>query len=280
MSSLYQLWRFENLLPAGQLHDGYDRVYVPQVGYTTGEINIHDMGLDRSGRIVFVSTLFSCLARASVTHSFSPIWTPSFITKLAPEDRCHLTGMAMQDGQPRYVSAVAPTDTAEGWREHRSTGGIVIDCQQNEVVATGLTMPHSPRIYCDQLWILDAGSGFFGYIDRARGSFEGVTLCPGFLRGLSFTGDYAVVTTSRPRGKTFAGLALEDQLKNRNLAAHCQISVIDLRSGELVHWLRTEGFVNELYDVVVLPQVNRPMALGFKTEEIQRTISISESSGN
>jgi uncharacterized protein (TIGR03032 family) len=277
MSSLYQLWRFENLLPANQQHHGYDRVYIPQVGYTTGEINIHDMAVDQAGRIVFVNTLFSCLATVSTTHSFTPIWKPPFITQLAAEDRCHLNGMALQDGRPRYVTAVAATDTAEGWRDHRQTGGILIDCEQNAVVISGLSMPHSPRIYHDQLWLLDAGSGYFGRADCDRGSFEGVTFCPGYLRGLSFADDYAVVATSRPRGsETFAGLALQDRLKDQKMDAHCQISVIDLRSGELVHWLRAEGFVNELYDVVVLPQVRRPMALGFKTEEIQRMISISE----
>ena len=37
MSSLYQLWRFENVLEPGQSASGYDRLYVPQVGYTTGD---------------------------------------------------------------------------------------------------------------------------------------------------------------------------------------------------------------------------------------------------
>jgi len=50
--------------------------------------------------------------------------------------------------------------------------------------------------------------------------------------------------------------------------------VIDLRSGDAVHWLRFEGVVDELYDVVALPRVRRPMALGFKTDEIRRVVSI------
>jgi hypothetical protein len=32
----------------------------------------------------------------------------------------------------------------------------------------------------------------------------------------------------------------------------------------------------ELYDVVVLPGVSRPMALGFKTDEIQRMIAVED----
>ena len=34
--------------------------------------------------------------------------------------------------------------------------------------------------------------------------------------------------------------------------------------------------VRELYDVVVLPGVRRPMALGFKSDEIQRTIAVDD----
>ena len=85
MSSLYQLWRFENLFEAGQGHDGYDRLYVPQVGYTTGDLDVHDVAVDRKGRLVFVNTLFSCLATVSDTHSFTPLWQPSFISKLSME---------------------------------------------------------------------------------------------------------------------------------------------------------------------------------------------------
>ena len=44
----------------------------------------------------------------------------------------------------------------------------------------------------------------------------------------------------------------------------------------MIHWLRLEGMVSELYDVVVLPGVVRPMALGFKSDEISRTDAIGE----
>ena len=96
MSSLYQLWRFENVFEAGQSHDGFDRLYVPQVGYITGDIDIHDVAIEDSGRLVFVNTLFGCLATTSDTHSFVPLWQPPFLSKLAAEDRCHLNGLAMR----------------------------------------------------------------------------------------------------------------------------------------------------------------------------------------
>jgi hypothetical protein len=105
MSTLYQLWRFENALGQGELHDGYDRVFVPQLAYTTGDLDIHDLALDRAGRPIFVNTLFSCLATISEAKSFRPPWRPGFISKLAPEDRCHLNGLSMQDGAPVHVRA-------------------------------------------------------------------------------------------------------------------------------------------------------------------------------
>ena len=127
LSSLFQLWRFENALEPGQLYQEYDRLYVPQVGYTTGDLDIHDIALDANNQIVFVNTLFGCLATISETHSFVPLWQPPFLSKLAAEDRCHLNGLAMEQGQPRYVSTISQSDVADGWRDRRHTGGSIVD---------------------------------------------------------------------------------------------------------------------------------------------------------
>ena len=277
MSSLYQLWRFENMLPDGQLANGYDRLYVPQVGFTTGDLDVHDVTVDGAGKVLFVNTLFSCLATVSDRTSFRPLWKPPFISKLAAEDRCHLNGLALEQSQPRYVTAVSRSDVADGWRDRRSDGGCLIDVTSNEIVATGLSMPHSPRLYRDRVWLLNSGAGFFGSIDLASGRFEPMTFCAGYLRGLSFFGDYAIVGMSRCRdNRAFTGLPLDDNLISRNAESRCGLGVIDLRSGDMVHWLRIEGIVAELYDVVVLAGVRRPMALGFKTDEIRHTISIAD----
>ena len=277
MSSLYQVWRFENVFGVGQQQDGFDRLYLPQVGYTTGDLDIHDMGVDATGRLIFVNTLFGCLATLSDSHSFKPLWQPTFISKLAAEDRCHLNGLAMKDGRPAFVTAVSQSDVADGWREHRTNGGIVLDVDSNEIVVSGLSMPHSPRWHNGKLWLLNSGTGDFGYVDLQAGRFEPVSFCPGYMRGLSFHGNFALVGLSKPRhNKTFSGLALDENLKARTSEPRCGVQVIDLRTGDIVHWLRMEGVVNELYDVVVLPHIRRPMALGFKTDEIRRVLSIEK----
>ena len=138
-------------------------------------------------------------------------------------------------------------------------------------------MPHSPRLYRGRVWLLNSGAGMVGSVDPAGGSFEPLTICPGYLRGLALWGDYAVVGLSQPRqDKTFGGLAFDDELARRGAVARCGLQVIELRSGDVAHWLRIEGMVREQYDVVVLPGVSRPMALGFKTDEIQRMIAVDD----
>lgn len=275
MSSLYQLWRFANVLAPGDQHQGYDQLYVPQVGYTTGDLDIHDIVIEDSGRVVFANTKFGCLATLSDRHSFTPLWKPPFLSKLAPEDRCHLNGIAMVDGRVKYVTTVSASDVTDGWRDRRREGGCIIDVRSNETVMTGLSMPHSPRWYRDRLWVHNSGTGFFGSVDLVNRKFEPLTFCPGYLRGLAFAGDYAIVGLSQPRHeKTFSGLALDEELSKRQADPWCGLNVIDLRTGDIAQWVRIEGMVKELYDVVTIPGALRPMSLGFKTDEIQRLLTI------
>jgi uncharacterized protein (TIGR03032 family) len=275
LSSLYQLWRFENALKPGETHQGFDRLYIPRVGYTTGDLDVHDVAVDATGRVIFVNTKFNCLATLAERDSFSPIWRPPYLTKLAPEDRCHLNGLAMRDGKPAYMTAVSTSDVVDGWRDRRRDGGVVLDIAANQIIASNLSMPHSPRFYRGRLWVLNSGTGHFGSIDLNTGKFESVAFCPGYLRGLSFVGDFAIMGLSRPRhDKTFGGLTLDETLAAKGAEARCGIHVIDLRTGDCVEWLRLEGQVTELYDVAVLPSVTRPMMLGFKSDEIERLLSI------
>jgi uncharacterized protein (TIGR03032 family) len=272
MSDLYQLWRFENFLDPGQLSDGYDAMYVPVSGHTTGDIDIHDIHICDDGTPLFVNTRFNCLATLGPRFSFKPVWKPPFIDRIAAEDRCHLNGMAIKNNVACYVTCVANSNLAEGWRDHRTAGGHVIDVETSETVASGLSMPHSPRLYGDKLWILQAGTGEFGYIDTDEGKFNPLCFLPGFARGLSFIGDYAIVGLSKPRNnKTFNGLALNERLDREGAEAKCAAYIINLNTGDVEHMLEIEG-IDEIYDVAVLPGVKRPKALGFKTDEIRFTI--------
>jgi uncharacterized protein (TIGR03032 family) len=282
-STLYQMWRVENMLRPGEQHLGHDRLYVPKVGHTTGDLDIHDIVVEPSGRVVFAATGFNCLATLNDRYSFTPLWRPAFVSKMAGEDRCHLNGLTIVPG-PRgtsapwfYATAVSGTDVVDGWRDRRRDGGMVLEVPSSRIVAMGLSMPHSPRWHKGELWVLNSGTGYLGKINLKTGKFEPVTFCAGYLRGLAFVGNCAVVGLSRPRhDKTFGGLALDEELTRRGGEARCGLQVIDLTSGDVIHWVKFEGMVSELYDVISLPGVARPMAFGFKSDEIQRTIAVGD----
>jgi uncharacterized protein (TIGR03032 family) len=278
-SGLHTLWRFENVLAPGEATaQGATRKFVPREGRITGRTDIHDiaMGLiDGAKMPIFVNTLFSCLATISERASFRPLWQPKFLSALVPEDRCHLNGLAMDSRRPAYVTAVSRSDVADGWRERRGDGGIVIDVASGEIMGSGLSMPHSPRLYDGKLWLLNSGTGELGVVDRSSGAFTAVAFCPGYARGLAFIGRHAVIGLSRPRrNQTFEGLALDRRLAEKDAAPRCGLLIVDIDTGNVVEWLRFEHSIEELYDVAILPGVRQAEAVGFVAEDIQREISV------
>jgi uncharacterized protein (TIGR03032 family) len=277
IASMVQITTFVDAARGAKVEGGYDAVFVPQTATFTADLDVHDLAFAADGSLIFANTLFSCIATASATHSFKPVWRPPFVSRLAAEDRCHLNGLAMRDGRPAYVTCVGETDVADGWRDNRAGGGVVIDVASNAVVCRGLSMPHSPRLHDGKLWVLNSGTGEFGTVDVAKGRFQSMTFCPGYMRGLAFIGHHALVGLSEPReNRTFAGLPLQDRLVAEKVEPRCGVYVIDTRSGDVVHWLRIEGVVSELYDVVALPNIIRPSMIGFRNQEIRRTVSIEE----
>ncbi len=272
-----QVFRFHNAMAEeSSVRTGPDALYVPQVGYFTGDLDAHDIAVTSGGDAVFVNTRFNCLATVSLTHSFRALWRPPFISKLATEDRCHLNGLALADGRAKYVSCVARSDTFDGWRDHRESGGLVVDAETADIVCEGLSMPHSPRVHSGKLWVLNSGTGELGSVDQKSGRFEPLCFCPGYLRGLAFAGvHFALVGLSKPRdNKTLSGLPLDPALSRRDIAPRCGIYVIDLRTGDVVHSLNIEGIVSELYDVALIPGVRQPSMVGLNSEEQKRTISV------
>lgn len=136
-------------------------------------------------------------------------------------------------------------------------------------------MPHSPRLYDGKLWLLNSGVGELGVVDPVDGTFTPVCFCPGYARGLAFIGRYAVIGLSRPRrSHTFAGLALDDRLSEKDAVARCGMLIVDIDSGNAVQWVRFEHTIDELYDVAALPRVRAAEAIGFKSDDIQREITV------
>lgn len=269
----HSIFRYENCVAPGCRDErGRDARYVPQTVYVTGDVDTHDVTVDDSGRVVFANTKYSCLATVDERTGFVPLWKPPFVSALVPEDRCHLNGVALEDGKAAYVTVIAKTDTHEGWRQHKHDGGCVIDVRTNEVVVDGLSMPHSPRVHNGQLWLLESGSGYLCRFDPTTRRLERVVLCSGYTRGLTFVGDYALVCTSRPRhGIHFAGLEIEQNLAAARAQPKCSLQVVSLKDGKITHELIFEGDVSELYDVAVLPGIKRPSMVGFYGDELLNT---------
>src|SRR5262249_22232865 len=142
---------------------------------------------------------FSCLCTLHPDYSFVPRWRPKFISALAPEDRCHLNGLAIVDGRPKYVSALGETDAAGGWRANKPRGGCLIDVDSTEVIARGLSMPHSPRQHDGRLWLLESGTGRLLLMDGCSGRGQAVAELPGFARGMALAGPYAFIGLSKIR---------------------------------------------------------------------------------
>jgi uncharacterized protein (TIGR03032 family) len=252
--------------PAGM----HDACFLPRSCHVTGDIGVHELTWV-GDELWAVNTRFSCLCTLHPDYSFVPRWRPPFITTVAAEDRCHLNGLAIADGGPRYVTALGETDTAGGWRANKPRGGCVMEVSSGEIISRGLSMPHSPRWRDGRLWVLESGTGRLALVDPATGRRERVAELPGFARGLALAGPYAFVGLSKIR-KTSAmdGVPLaerRDELK-------CGVAAVDLRGGGVIAFLEFQSAVEEMFDVQVLPGLRFPEVLGFQHETIQHTFVV------
>lgn len=236
----------------------YDHLLTPRASLYTSPIDTHDLAW--SGDVLYgVNTRFSCLCTFGDRYSFVPVWQPGFITDLMPEDRCHLNGVAMDQGAPAFVTALGTTNTPRGWHDGRATGGVLMHVPSSEVVLDGLSMPHSPRLIDGQLFVLNSGTGELLKVDPERGNFDVLCSLPGFARGLARLGDYLVVGLSTLRDKkSFGGLPLGDQADDLK----CGVALVNAKSGELAALFYYETDCEELYDVQVLAGMRRPGIIG------------------
>jgi uncharacterized protein (TIGR03032 family) len=269
LGTALEVWEFHNvpavapkLEPAGK----HDACFLPRFRHATGQVLIHEMawvaappdgrnGGEEDPELYFVNTRFSCLCTLSRLYSFIPRWRPPFLTALAPEDRCHLNGLGMVNGQVRYVTALGETDTADGWRANKKNGGILMEVPSGAILLRGLSMPHSPRWHRGRLWLLESGTGSLGTADLSAGRYEPIAELPGYTRGLDFFGDLAFIGLSQVRESgVFSGIPLTERLSERT----CGVWVVDVSTGRTVAFLRFEDAVQEIFAVQVLPQARFP----------------------
>jgi uncharacterized protein (TIGR03032 family) len=242
-----------------------DALFLPRCSHVTGDVHIHEMAWVSTAstalpeapayEVWLVNTRFSCLCSLNRSYSFIPRWRPPFITALAPDDRCHMNGVALADGRVRYVTALGETNSADGWRANKRNGGILMEVPSGAVLVRGLSMPHSPRWYQGKLWLLESGTGTIGTVDQSAGRYEPIAAVPGFARGLDFCGNLAFIGVSLARESAFfSRLPLTERLTERA----CGVWIVDLTTGRTAGFLRFEDAVQEIFAVQVLPYVRFP----------------------
>jgi uncharacterized protein (TIGR03032 family) len=235
----------------------FDGCFLPRNSHVTGDIDIHEMNWV-GNKLWFINTRFSCLCTLDDENSFIPQWRPNFISALAPEDRCHLNGLCLVDGIPKYVTALGTSDTPQGWRENKADGGVIIDIESGNIICEGLSMPHSPRWYQGKLWVLESGNGSLATVDIKTGELETIALLPGFTRGIDFAGDYAFIGLSQVRESAiFSGIPIAERLEERV----CGIWVVDIKTGMNAGFIKFEGAVEEIFSVSLLGGMRFPEIL-------------------
>jgi protein O-GlcNAc transferase len=236
-------------------HDG---CWLARFSLVTGDVHAHEVAWGNEG-VWLVNTLFSCLCTLHDSYSFVPRWKPPFISKLADDDRCHLNGLAIRDGQPRYVTAHAMSDEPAGWRPSKATSGCLLDVSTGQTVVDGLCMPHSPRWHDGRLWALDSGTGRLIIVQSGDGQVETVEHFPGYARGLSFRNGFALVGLSKIRETSVFG---DIPLAEHRDKLRCGVAALDLAAGRTVAWLQFHAGVDEIFGVELLPGCLNPVLAG------------------
>jgi uncharacterized protein (TIGR03032 family) len=277
VGTLLEIWEFHNVpavIPRLEPIGRHDACYLPRLGHVTGDVQIHEMAWVGE-ELWFVNTRFSCLCTRSAIHNFVPRWRPPFISALAPEDRCHLNGLALRDAQVRYVTALAESDQPAGWRPNKKDGGILVDVMTNEVLLRGLSMPHSPRWYAGQLWVLESGTGGVGFVDPHSGRYSSLAELPGFTRGLDFCGPLAFIGLSQVReSAVFSGIAIAERALQERA---CGVWVLNIQTGKTVAFLRFEEAIQEIFAVQVLPGRRFPDLINDNTQLISDSFVLPDS---
>lgn len=247
----------------------YDALYMPRATYHIGQLDIHDLSWGEKG-LYAVNTLFSCIISIDDNYNFTPYWTPSFIKGMKSEDRCHLNGMVMINGKPKYATAFNQGNSMQSWREGVTTDGVLMDVETNEIVAENLKMPHSPRMFDGELYLLFSATGEIVKVDPKKGSYEIITRLNGFIRGMALYKDFLFVGLSKLRQNSSAFAKLEIAKK----ALHAGIAIIHLPTGSFYGEIKYNASVDEIYDIQVLPGKIRPNIFNTIQPEYKTGLSI------
>jgi len=241
-------------------HSSKPNTFTLRRRYNTGKVDAHDVAWGNRG-IYFANTRHNNISRVSAARvsnpgHFVPCWQPPFIQGVVRDDHCHLNGLGMRKGKPAMATAFCATGHQGGWREQdRMTGGVLLDVRQNEIVADGLCMPHSPRWHEGRWWLCNSGHGLLSAIDPLSGECTEVCALPGFTRGLCLVGNHALVGLSKIRRKHILDAP---PVRARHKKISAGVALVDLVSGRQTGRLEFTGGGREVFEVLFLPDTLKP----------------------
>lgn len=179
--------------------------------YLPGCLYLHDLAMVGS-RLLANAVALNAVVELPPRGGFRPVWWPRSID--APggprteRNYLQLNSIASGGSLRRSffsASAAAPSARRPGQLHFPvDKRGVIFSGRTRDVVATGLTRPHSARLFDGELWVDNSGYGEVGRI--VAGRFEPVLRLPGWTRGLASAGGIAFVGTSRviPRFRHYA----------------------------------------------------------------------------
>ncbi len=182
--------------------------------------------------------------------------------------------MAMLNGYPKYATAFNAGDTRQSWREDLLESGVVMDIDRNEILVSGLAMPHSPRIFENGLYVLLSATGELIKIDSESGSYEVILKLDAFVRGMSLYKDYLFIGLSKLRknSSAFAKLPFAEN------ASEAGIVVVHLPTASIAGKISYHNSFDEIYDIQILPGIHRPNILNTRTLDHLAGISTPDAS--
>lgn len=246
------VFRYDSRLSHPQNSEVYRSVFYPVRDFKTYHLNLHDLAFTTQG-LVGVCTGQNCLGQIDNAEylQFRSIWQPNFIGDVSFTDCCHLNGMATDEqGQIRYVTAFSQSNSNESWRQDVGLGtGLVIDVRTQAHVATGLSMPHSPRWYQGRLYYLNSAAEQLCCFDPVTGLSKVLLQAEGFLRGMDFYQHYAFIGVSRLRKtSSFGFLPIAKRVIKPGFI------IVDLLKQEIVGDVLLPDGVDEVFDLKVLTE--------------------------
>ena len=178
--------------------------------------------------------------------------------------------MAMLDGKPKYVTAFNKGNTPQSWRDKVTKSGIIMDVQNNTIIAEGLAMPHTPRIFNDGLYVLLSATGELIKINTKNGTYDVLIKIDGFVRGMSLHKDYLFVGLSKLRknSSTFSKLPFAEK------ANEAGILIIHLPTASIAGKITYLNSLDEIYDIHILADKIRPNLLNTLTDDYKDGLMI------